>query len=249
MPEQWDLNTGEIRNADQITNYIIFCEDEVCEPYYFSSFAVGNTLRINTIPNQKHAKLNLDNTISHCHKNGLIEFKEDSYQVAKEHNDNIWCVYDRDMEHEQFDQIRQSQNVAFNTAIVTATRAGINVAWSNDAFELWILLHFETIPAGKILHRTYFYERLTEIFKSLHPKDEEYQNIVKKDLFDYKTSLKRRSFFIRFVIPVLREKTSAALAHATALEALYNKDTEFHLRNPCTMVHYLVNQLLPFQQK
>jgi hypothetical protein len=61
MPEQWELNVSDERSADQITNYIIFCEDEVCEPYYFSSFQVSDSLRINAIPNQRQGKLNLDN--------------------------------------------------------------------------------------------------------------------------------------------------------------------------------------------
>jgi hypothetical protein len=247
MPEQWELDTNDARSADQITNYIIFCEDEVSEPYYFSSFQVSDVLRINAIPNQKHSKLNLDNTIAHCKSNGLIEFKKDSYQVIEPHNENIWCVYDRDMEHEAFEQIRKSQHVAFDTAIVTANNAGINVAWSNDAFELWILLHFEPVPTENILHRTYFYNRLTEIFRSLHPDSEEYQYIVSNANFNYKSTLKKRSLFIRFVLPVLRANTATAMANAVELENNFNNDTEFHLRNPCTMVHHLVERLLPFQ--
>lgn len=247
MPEQWELNTSDARSADQITNYIIFCEDEVCEPYYFSSFQVSDSLRINAIPNQKQSKLNLDNTIAHCHDNRLIEFKEDNYQIVEPQNENIWCVYDRDMEHEVFAQIRKAHHVAFDTAIVTATKAGINVAWSNDAFELWILLHFETVPHNNILHRTYFYSRLTEIFKSLHPDSEEYQNIVNNPHFEYKSTLKKRSLFIRFVLPVLRANTEAAMNNAIALEGNFNNNTEFHLRNPCTMVHHLVERLLQFQ--
>lgn len=34
-------------------------------------------------------------------------------------------------------------NTEFDEAIRTAERKGIKIAWSNDAFELWILLHFE----------------------------------------------------------------------------------------------------------
>ena len=248
MPEQWELNSSDERSADQITNYIIFCEDEVCEPYYFNSFHVNDSLRINAIPNQKQRKLNLDNTIAHCHSNGLIEFKEDNYQLKEERNENIWCVYDRDMEHEEFEQIRQAQNVAFDTAIVSAIKSGLNVAWSNDAFELWILLHFEKVPIDQILHRNYCYERLTEIFKIFHPEIEEFQEIVNNAHFGYKSTLKKRSLFVRFVLPVLRENTESAIKNAAELEANFHSNTEFHLRNPCTMVHHLVERLLQFKK-
>jgi hypothetical protein len=247
MPEQWELDIDDARSADKITNYIIFCEDDVSEPYYFSSFQVSDILRINAIPNQKQNKLNLDNTIAHCKSNGLIIFKEDNYHVVEPHNENIWCVYDRDMEHEVFENIRRSKNVAFDTAIVTANNAGINVAWSNDAFELWILLHFEFVPTGNILHRTYIYGRLTEIFKSFHPDSEAYQQIVSNPNFEYKSTLKKRGLFIRYVLPVMRANTEIALKHATELEKMFNNNTEFHLRNPCTMVHHLVDKLIKFQ--
>jgi hypothetical protein len=192
MPEQWELNVSDFRSADQITNYIIFCEDEVSEPYYFNSFQVGDKLRINAIPNQKQGKLNLDNTIAHCHSNGLIEFREDNYQLVAEHNDNIWCVYDRDMESEQFDDIRKSHSIAFDTAIVAARKAGLNIAWSNDGFELWVLLHFEKVPADKLLHRNYYYSRLTTIFKNIHPENPEFQDLVNNQYFNYKNILKKK---------------------------------------------------------
>lgn len=165
----------------------------------------------------------------------------------EEQNENIWCVYDRDMEHEQFEQIRKSQNVAFDTAIVSATKSGLNVAWSNDAFELWILLHFEKVPAGQILHRNYCYSRLTEIFKAIHPEIEEFQEIVNNPHYNYKSTLKKRSLFVRFVLPVLRDNTDAAMKNAAELEANFHNDMAFHLRNPCTMVHHLVERLLRFQ--
>jgi len=44
----------------------------------------------------------------------------------------VWCVFDRD----SFPAER------FNAALDLARRYGIRVAYSNEAFELWYLLHF-----------------------------------------------------------------------------------------------------------
>lgn len=244
MPEQWDLQSTDERTADQTENYIIFCEDEVSEPFYFNSFGIINKLKINTILNQKQSKLNLNNTIAHCRANGLIIFREDGYRVNEERNENIWCIYDRDLEFEEFDRIRPSDHIDFDTAIQTATNAGINVAWSNDAFELWVLLHFEEIAADRPVHRNYIYERLTAIFSGFYPDSAEYQVLIAHPNFNYKDVFKKRVPFIIYVIPLLRRKTSTAIKNALALEKTFGNDTPFHLRNPCTKVHHLVRLLL-----
>ena len=44
--------------------------------------------------------------------------------------DRVWVVFDRD----DFND--------FNEAIALAERKGYKAAWSNEAFELWYLLHF-----------------------------------------------------------------------------------------------------------
>lgn len=244
MSEQWELITSDERNADQVVNFIIFCEDEVSEPYYFNSFEITDKLKINSIPNQKQGKLNLDNTIVHCRNNGLIVFEGDAYKVAGDRNENIWCVYDRDMENTDFTRIREADHVSFDTAIQTATTAGINVAWSNDAFELWVLLHFEKVPTGTPIHRNFVYERLTAIFKTLHPHNPEFAAIVGHPQFYYKNILKKKLPFLTYVLPVMHSRLKTALRNAAELETKFKDDVPFHLRNPCTKVHHLVKQLI-----
>ncbi|MDZ7878813.1 MAG: RloB family protein [Saprospiraceae bacterium] len=51
----------------------------------------------------------------------------------------VWCVFDRDREP------NDGKDTAFNDSIRTANAKGIKTAWSNDDFELWILLHFEDV--------------------------------------------------------------------------------------------------------
>ena len=72
----------------------------------------------------------------------MIEYI-DGKACLTEEKTRIWCVYDRDKE--ETPAKLSKGNISFDESIKTANSNGIKVAWSNDAFELWILLHFEEI--------------------------------------------------------------------------------------------------------
>ena len=63
--------------------------------------------------------------------------------------DHYWVVFDKD----------NTQNQTFNESIDLARRNGFQVAYSNQAFELWFLLHFDYISGP--LHRNHYAARLT----------------------------------------------------------------------------------------
>lgn len=247
MPEAWEITTSDDRIKDQTITFIIFCEDENDEPYYFRSFAVEGKIKVNCIPNQKKAKLNLIKTLTYCNEVGLIECVEHTYKVKEGITENIWCVYDRDLEHTDISNIAEKDDINFTTAIQTAEQAGLKIAWSNDAFELWVLLHFETIPTGYRLHRNYIYDRLTEIFKDLTLVKKDYKALIDDNRFSYKLHLKKRVAFLNYVLPVLKEKVPEAIKNAEALEKLYKADVPYHNCNPCTEVHHLVNDIISAQ--
>ena len=127
-----------------------------------------------------------------------------------------------------------------------AERKGIKVAWSNDAFELWILLHFNEInpdlPENK-LRKTY-YDNLTQIFRNLSEKNEYLTKALQHTSFNYKKDLKRESNFRYIVRPEIIPNTSLAIQRAKTLEAHYSNDQPNHEKAPCTMVHHLVEALL-----
>src|ERR1700761_1636031 len=97
---------------------------------------------------------------------------------------------------------------------------------------------------GGILHRDYVYERLTDLFKNQLPKDAEMEELTANATFNYKTNMKRRDRFIGQVIPLLKSRTEDAIGRAQQLEAAFGPAQQFHQRNPCTMVHYLVIEIL-----
>ena len=244
MPQAWEITTTDERSEDQITTFIIFCEDQNDEPIYFRSFQIANKLKINCIPNQKKAKINLLNTLSACLNDGLMDCINNIYQIKKDVTENIWCVYDRDLEDINLLNIKQMHELDFTTAITMATQSGLKVAWSNDAFELWVLLHFEQVPIGNKFHRNYIYERLTEILKVNPSVCEAYSDLIDNNVFNYKTHLKRRQAFLTYIVPILKSKTSIAIENAIILEKNYNGNIPYHDWNPCTMVHRLVKDIL-----
>jgi len=57
----------------------------------------------------------------------------------------------------------------FNRALQLATREGINVAYSNEAFELWYVLHFEYLDAA--ISRNGYIKKLKERFGEYNKND------------------------------------------------------------------------------
>ena len=154
-----------------------------------------------------------------------------------ENGAQVWCVIDREkIEGDQKD-------TAFNDSISTAVRKGINTAWSNDDFELWILLHFEEVdPENEAYnHRTKYYARLTEILKNLEPKD----SIVHNERFDYYSTMKNKKRFLQYTYQYMKGNIQLAIERALKLEEYHQIEPKPpHLQCPCTQVHHLVKELI-----
>ena len=110
------------QNREIITYFLIVCEGEKTEPNYFRGFPkkVGRTIY----------DIQFDgggiSTLKVVEK--AIELRDNSSQKY----DRVWAVFDKD----------SFEANAFNSAIEKAVANGIECAWSNEAFELWYLLHF-----------------------------------------------------------------------------------------------------------
>lgn len=105
--------------------FLIVCEGKKTEPNYFDSFPV---------PKDVIVKIYRGAGVHISVVREAIEIKKQS----EDDYDQIWCVFDRD---KQPGNPRNAQN--FNEAIRLAESEGVRVAYSNDAFELWYLLHFD----------------------------------------------------------------------------------------------------------
>lgn len=171
--------------------FLIVCEGEKTERNYFRRFRVpGKIIDVKGIG---------FNTIS------LV--KEALNLRVKAEYDQVWCVFDRDS--------FPAQN--FNAALNLAASKGIEVAYSNEAFELWYLLHFDYHHAG--ITRKAYIEILERKLGHTYEKNSE------------------------FMFDELESKIQIAIRNAQRL--LENYVPRHPERdNPSTTIHLLVEELL-----
>jgi hypothetical protein len=169
--------------------------------------------------------------------------KKEGIDLSKE-NIQVWSVYDRDTESTHGKE--NFGNADFDESIRTATTNGIKLAWSNDSFELWVLLHFEdvdlTAPENK--HRSYYYERLTDIFRNMPNPNEDLVKALSHQSFNYKQDMKHEKNFRNIVRKEIVGRTSVAIQRARILEQYHESKVFPHQKSPCTLVHHLVNELI-----
>lgn len=248
MQEAWNLVPDAKRHADSTTTFIIFSEDAVNEPCYFRSFNIPGKVKVNVVEGQLSSFNNILNTLQYCEKEGLLEIKNNEYTIKQGTTNHIWSVFDRDVEHEDPNQVSPKKNMQFSLSIQTAFKAGLKVAWSNDVFELWILLHFVDVTPGDFLHRNKIYEELTAFLKSLPNQSPEMTAITNKNDFNYKVFLKRKIHFLQIILPLLEPRRAKAIERAILLEKHFTSENKHHDCNPCTKVHHLVQSILDFSK-
>lgn len=245
MPEAWELSPDQERKADEIVTFIIFCEDGVCEPFYFKSLSKPGKVQINVPGDQKSGFRNITNALLHCEANGLLENHGGGYRIKHGVTQHIWSVFDRDT-NTAMPALLPTEDMIFSQSIHTAEHAGIKVAWSNDAFELWLLLHFEDVDPGIPISRQEIYLRLTNYLKLMPAQSPEMIGETSKPGFNYKGSFKKRNEFNLFVLPLLEPNRIQAEQRAALLVGAFNATHAYHQRNPCTHIQDLVNSILSF---
>ena len=205
-------------NRPKRRNILIVCEGEKTEPNYFESFRrklVGGE-------GDRVCVVGLgDNTLSLVEKaKEIVEERRRSDQPPFYH---VWIVFDKDeFPDEHFDNSVHS--IAQEAA---KFKAGVaphwHAAWSNEAFELWYLLHFQETLGGPV-GREDLCKMLADRFKSDLGIEDGYH---KND---------------RRVFDLLESRMSDALRRSERAFSRY-KHLPPHACNPATRVFELVNQL------
>jgi len=117
IPRKRNYMDRIIDATDTRQRFLIVCEGAKTEPQYFERFRVpGLVVKVEGVGM---------NTLSLVEEAVKLR-EEDDY-------DQVWCVFDKD--DFSIDQ--------FENAIHCAKENGMYVAYSNQAFELWYVLHFE----------------------------------------------------------------------------------------------------------
>jgi hypothetical protein len=171
--------------------FLIICEGTKLEPQYFKHFKHPG-VKIKIIGTGKNTESLVDEAVKRK--------KDDIF-------DQVWCVFDKD-------DFPEDQ---FENAIKQAERKGLNVAYSNQSFELWYVLHFEYLHTS--IDRKYYIEKL-----------EHYLNI--------KYTKNDPEIFSR-----LQKNITTAINNAEKLLMEYT-DSHPEKDDPSTTVHKLVLELL-----
>jgi len=187
--------------------FLIICEGEKTEPNYFEG--LKKDLPIGSL-------VVADMTIKGTGKNteSLIDFSINYRKKSIQNFDRTWAVFDRDSFTE--DQ--------FNNAIIRAEANQINCAWSNEAFELWFLLHFQFVNNG--MSRKDYQSFLEREVKRASKKDYAYK---KNDANTYS------------ILKKYGNQTQAIIWAKNLKEQ--HIDGKHANHNPCTLVYLLIEEL------
>jgi hypothetical protein len=191
-----------VNTREQRKDILIVCEGEKTEPQYFQDLASFHKLSTVEIVGAGRVVLS------------LVEYAEELQGKNGKRYEEIWCVFDRDsFPADQFDNaVHKASNHKF-----------LKCAWSNEAFELWYVLHFRYLDTG--VHRHQYIGQLDDELKKINEKP--YQ--------------KNTPGFYSLLGP---ERRDQAIAHAERLTDVHGDTCPCHQRNPTTTVHELVKRLL-----
>jgi hypothetical protein len=184
------VDTKEVRQR-----FLIVCEGEKTEPNYFRSFRVPKDV----------AEIDVKGVGENPSK--LVNSAKDL--KGQEDYDQVWCIFDRDSWTPE----------DFNNAIRNAENQDFKVAYSNEAFELWYVLHFEFLNTG--IPRNDYLQKLSLLLNQNYQKNSEK---IYDELFD---------------------KQPTAIRNAINLLNQYDPHTPAR-DNPSTTVHLLVQELNKF---
>ena len=192
--------------------FLIATEGTQTEPNYF------NALKAEL---EKSNRFNIDISVQGKGKSTTALVGKVHRQIAfnNQEYDRVWVVFDRD-EFPDFDE-----------AIEQAAEHKINCAWSNESFELWLLLHFKEV--SKHTSRKDLCDLLEDAIRNeLHKKDP-------NALYDYS---KGDAKIYEHVTTLGNE--ADAFTRAEALKNNFKgSENAPSTENPCTHVDELVFEL------
>jgi hypothetical protein len=151
--KEFDIRPLRPRRYDMLM--LIVCEDENTEPYYFRQFKKlfpENTVYLRELGTGKKPK-------------GIVEqaiIEREAFLIeSKKTIDEVWVVFDKD------DEGNNPTTLAnFNAAWILAKQENIKIAFSNEVFELWLLLHFIKVSSTRSIPREDIYSKLEASIKA-----------------------------------------------------------------------------------
>lgn len=197
----WEQKPSGRRPAEtrERRRVLIVCEDSKSSCDYFKSFKIdpkrAEVFSVGT-------GMNTDSLVEEA-----MRLKGKAVQASQPYSE-VWCVFDRD----------SFPAANFDRAFQLAHANGIHVAWANEAFEIWYLLHFNYHDSG--ISRDDYRAKLRQCGLEYDKADQT-------------------------IYAQIKDRQPTAFKHARKLEQHWNEMGEkFPARqNPSTSVHKLVEFL------
>lgn len=198
----------KIGTREKIVRFLIVCEGDRTEPNYFKELV-----------KDRYSEVRSEEIIGEGRSTcSLVKRTEEiKGQLERERQlkfDRIWVVFDKD------------DFIDFNEAIILAQKKGLIPGWTNEAFELWYLLHF--IYLDSRIERFDYIKKL--------------ESEIKK--FDgYSTFKYRKNDPAMYSILQKLGNLALAKSRAKKLRELFEGSRDFKTHNPCTQIDLLVEEL------
>ena len=194
--------------------FLIVCEDEKTEPYYFEQF-------IDLFPKETVFLRAIGTGRSSL---GVVEQsnieREKLVSESNKNVDEVWVVFDKDDAEKS-----PGNSQRFKQAFKRAEELDHSVAYSNEVFELWLLLHLIGVDMYRPIPRNEIYDLLNKSGKKFFSE------------FEYEHG---STEIIDLILKYGNEKK--AIERATAIltkqEGIHPIDA-----NPSTTVHILIKRL------
>jgi len=191
---------------------LIVCEGENTEPSYFNQFRITSA-KVKSVGEGY-------NTISLVNR-ALVLAQQGNY-------DQVWCVFDKD----------DFNNNDFNSAIQIAETNNFGVAYSNQSFEYWLILHFNDHQGGG-MHRDSYNEKINEHLKPFKViYDGNGTKLIEEDFFELLDGIDDKTNRKRLELAIVRaERNYNNFAHTNPAK-----------EESSTTVFRLVRELLKYVQ-
>lgn len=215
----------EIVRPERIKKYkyliLIICEDQNTEKKYFNNFRSRvplETIFLKAVGTGRDPKGVMEQAIQERNNLAVDRRRE---------VDEVWVVFDKDDADKE-----EGKTKRFHEAMAICEDEKFNLAFSNEVFELWLLLHLTDIDPAIALPRNVIYSKLEELVK------------LNKGHGDY-TYIHGSNEILEKIAAIGDEQK--AIQRAVAL-INFHKNKPFLECNPVTYVHTLILNLYEWIQ-
>ena len=217
-----------INNRYKRGNIIIACEDSVSSPAYFK-------IMIDQLIKEKKITPDSIVIVAHdgaTHPTGVLDnlknYKDESGRKYSDF-DYKWIVIDRDIEKVNgAGHTTEDFNNALKNTKHRINKFHIDIAYANDSFELWYLLHFEYRNTAILRD-----EIILQVIKRLKEIDRH------KFAKSTKDNIKQENY-TKLIFETLKPLQNVAVQNAKKLLASHGEGHNPESDNPSTTIHSLV---------